>query len=329
MTVLTDTSGKEVLAALGAARTSRGGGASGLALTLVVVAETDAVDSATSSACVAAQAHPCRLIMVTRESPTDANYRLDAEICVDGRLGTGETVILRMHGRLALHAESITLPLLAPDVPVVAWWQGVPPEKIARDPLGVFADRRVTDCSQHPDPLTALRQRAQDYRPGDTDITWTRTTSWRSLLADAFDTIAAQPASIEVHAPVGNASAALLAGWLQSRLGVVVRCGPPADDEPEISGVTVTLHDGSTLTLKRESPNSVVVQQTGGAAQQLPLDQPSVCDALAEELRHLDPDQPYAAALQTATGVAVAGADYSGAARIHEWHDPALSASAS
>ena len=54
---------------------------------------------------------------------------------------------MRMHGRLALHAESVVMPLLAPDVPVVTWWHGEPPERIAHDPLGVVADRRITDVA--------------------------------------------------------------------------------------------------------------------------------------------------------------------------------------
>ena len=48
--------------------------------------------------------------------------RLDAEVLIGGRLGPGEAVVMRMYGRLALHAESVVLPLLAADAPVVTWW---------------------------------------------------------------------------------------------------------------------------------------------------------------------------------------------------------------
>ena len=34
---------------------------------------------------------------------------------------------MRMYGRLTLHAESVVLPLLASDAPVVTWWHGEPP----------------------------------------------------------------------------------------------------------------------------------------------------------------------------------------------------------
>ncbi len=62
--------------------------------------------------------------MVIRRQIDAPVPRLDAEVSIGGRLGPGEAVVLRMYGRLALHAESVTLPLLAPDAPVVTWWHG-------------------------------------------------------------------------------------------------------------------------------------------------------------------------------------------------------------
>ncbi len=106
---------------------------------------------------------------------------------VGGRLGANEAVVMRMYGRLTLHAESVVLPLLASDAPVVTWWHGQTPEKLAYDALGVLAGRRVTDAADDPDPMAALKRRAKDYGPGDTDLAWTRTTPWRALLASAFD----------------------------------------------------------------------------------------------------------------------------------------------
>src|ERR1700760_2468267 len=100
-----------------------------------------------------------------------------------GRLGPGEAVLMRMYGRLALHAESVTLPLLAPDAPVVTWWDGAAPDRIAYHPLGVFADRRITDSNRAADRVAALRARAEDYAPGDTDLAWTRVTNWRTAVA--------------------------------------------------------------------------------------------------------------------------------------------------
>jgi glucose-6-phosphate dehydrogenase assembly protein OpcA len=184
---LWDTTGNEVVKALAAERRSAGGVASGLALTLVAVVEEKKVREAEAAATIAASAHPCRLLIVVR-SDMEGRSRLDAEIVVGGRLGPAEAVVMRMYGRLALHAESVVMPLLAPDVPVVSWWHQEPPDSIANDFLGVVADRRITDSAQAHDPVAALRQRALDYAPGDTDLTWTRITLWRTLVAGAFDT---------------------------------------------------------------------------------------------------------------------------------------------
>ena len=85
---------------------------------------------------------------------------------VGGRLGANEAVVMRMYGRLTLHAESVVLPLLASDAPVVTWWHGQTPEKLAYDALGVLAGRRVTDAADDPDPMAALKRRAKDYAPG-------------------------------------------------------------------------------------------------------------------------------------------------------------------
>ena len=181
-----DTTGTDVVHALIAERRNSGAVASGLALSLIVVVDEKRVPEAEQAAMTAAAAHPCRLLIVVRRK-LETDDRLDAEVAVGGRLGAAEAVVLRMCGRLTLHAESVVLPLLAPDAPVVTWWVGEPPDRIAYDPLGVFADRRVTDCGATEKPLVTLRTRAEDFAPGDTDLSWTRTTPWRSLLASAFD----------------------------------------------------------------------------------------------------------------------------------------------
>src|SRR4051794_30961436 len=188
MTTLWDTTGTAVVKALAAERRTGGAVTSGIALTLVVVVDEKDVAEAEEAATVAASKHPMRMLLVIRRQIEAPVPRLDAEVLLGGRLGPGEAVEMRMYGRLALHAESVTLPLLAPDAPVVTWWYGQPPERIAHDPLGVFAERRITDVVHAPDPVEGLRQRALDFAPGDTDLSWTRITPWRATLASAFDT---------------------------------------------------------------------------------------------------------------------------------------------
>ena len=119
-TILWDTNGTEIVKTLSAERRAAGALATGLALTLVVVADEEHAEEAQQAATVAAAAHPCRLLVVVRRR-VDADDRLDAEVQVGGRLGANEAVMMRMYGRLALHAESVVLPLLASDAPVVTW----------------------------------------------------------------------------------------------------------------------------------------------------------------------------------------------------------------
>jgi glucose-6-phosphate dehydrogenase assembly protein OpcA len=235
---------------------------------------------------------------------------------VGGRLGPCEGVVLRMRGRLAHHAESVVIPLLAPDVPVVTWWHGVAPGRIAFDPLGVVADRRITDASQSPDPIRALRERAEDYAPGDTDLAWTRATAWRSSVASALDTASSPVVSAAVRADAQDPTGALLRGWLRSRLGVEPEARP---DGPLVQGVSLRLASGDELIIQRDD-GLATLRRTGLPDRTLPLPRRQLGDQLAEELRHLDADQIYSAALEAATGHS--GLNRRPAARVHIWHDP-------
>src|SRR5919112_1737157 len=190
VTTLWDTNGTAVVKELAAQRRTGGAVLSGVALTLVVVAEESKVEEAEAAATHAAEMHPCRLLVVVRRQIEAPMPRLDAEVSIGGRLGPGEAVVMRMYGRLGLHAESVVLPLLAADAPVVAWWHAAPPDQLATDALAVFADRRITDSSLAEDPLAALRTRAADYAPGDTDLAWTRSTGWRFSLTSTVDSVA-------------------------------------------------------------------------------------------------------------------------------------------
>jgi glucose-6-phosphate dehydrogenase assembly protein OpcA len=317
---LWDTTGSAVVKALAAERRSAGGVTSGLALTLIVVTEEAEVRAAEAAATVAAAAHPCRLLIVVREEVTHARSRLDAEVVVGGRLGPCEAVVMRMRGRLALHAESVVTPLLASDVPVVTWWRCGPPDRIAYDPLGVVAERRITDTLQCDDPLDALRERAEDYAPGDTDLAWTRITPWRTLVASVFDAAHSLPTTITVDASPNDPSAALMGGWLKARLGVTPEVRPAAGSS-HLRGVTMEMRDGGTVKIEREN-GTVIVRRTGLPDRTLPLTDRSLGDDLAEELRRLDPDPTYAAALSAATGLD--GFRGRSPNRVHVWHDPAL-----
>jgi glucose-6-phosphate dehydrogenase assembly protein OpcA len=256
--------------------------------------------------------------MIIRRHVEAPDPRLDAEVLIGGRLGPGEAVVMRMYGRLALHAESVTLPLLAPDAPVVTWWHDAPPEKIAYDPLGVFADRRITDVARCADPMAALEQRAADYAPGDTDLAWTRTTSWRSLIAAAFDSVTGRPTSAVVSGPRTPPSA-LLVGWLRSRLGIDVSLNEARGKE--ISSVTLRLDDGREVKLERADNRSATLSLPDQGERTQPLASRDLGDLLAEEVRRLDDDEVYAESLGAWTGVE--GLSKKSPFRTHIWRDPA------
>ncbi|MCW2613604.1 MAG: Glucose-6-phosphate dehydrogenase subunit [Frankiales bacterium] len=316
MTTLWDTTGSEVVKALGAERRAHGAVASGLALTLVVVVGEAQVAAAEQAATRAAAEHPCRLIIVVRRRPDAPESRLDAEVLIGGRLGPGEAAVLRMYGRLALHAESVVLPLLAPDAPVVTWWFGEPPHLIAHDPLGVLADRRVTDTTLATDAMAALAQRGADYAPGDTDLAWTRATHWRTLCALAFDSVTSGATAVTVTGPAADPTRALMAGWLHACLDVPVE---QVDDHlpGPVTEIVIALEDGE-VRISRVDDTSALLQRSGQPDRTMPLEPSALGDLLAEELRRLDADETYAAALRVATGTNGQAA----VPRTHIWHDP-------
>ena len=317
MTTLWDTTGTDVIKALSAERRQAGSVSSGLALTLVVVVDEKHVSEAEQAATRAAAQHPCRLLIVVRRRPDAPESRLDAEVLIGGRLGPGESIVTRMYGRLALHAESVVLPLLAPDAPVVTWWFGDPPQLIAHDPLGVIADRRITDAQEAAYPMAALRQRSADYAPGDTDLAWSRTTLWRGLCASAFDSVESRAHAATVSGAGTSPSCILLAGWLSSRLGL--QAVVQDNGGPGLTGVDLQLEDGS-ISITRTDGRTAVLSRTDQPQRSMPLPRREVGDLLAEELRRLDADETYAEALAAATGTA----DLSDrpAQRSHVWQDP-------
>jgi glucose-6-phosphate dehydrogenase assembly protein OpcA len=315
---LWDATGNEVVKALSAERRSAGGVASGMALTLIVVVDEKRVREAEAAATIAAAAHPCRILIVVRSDIDRPTNRLDAEIVVGGRLGPCEAVVMRMAGRLALHAESVVMPLLSPDVPVVTWWHGDPPERIAYDFLGVVADRRITDAAQATDPVAALRCRAEDYAPGDTDLAWTRITPWRTLVTGAFDTRSAKVTGARIVAPPTDPTAALMSGWLASRLRIAPVLEPTTEFQ-RMRQVELSCENGECLTLTRDN-GSALFSRTGQPDRVMALPRRPLGDELAEELRRLDADQIYADALG-----ALAGHDDlhdRPAHRVHVWKDP-------
>jgi glucose-6-phosphate dehydrogenase assembly protein OpcA len=329
MTTLWDTTGSAVVKELAAQRRTGGAVLSGVALTLVVVADESRVGEAEEAATHAAESHPCRILVVVRRQIDAPAPRLDAEVLIGGRLGPGEAVVMRMYGRLGLHAESVVLPLLAADAPVVTWWHAAPPDRLATDALAVFADRRITDSSIPEDPLRALKTRAADYAPGDTDLAWTRTTAWRAVLASTLDSVSGRrrgPVSVrggKIEGDPGNATARLLAGWLSERCGasIAVEEGSRKPGPSGVDTIVLQLDEKEEVRLQADRRGNAVISQPYRPDSTVALPERVLGDLLSEELRRLDTDEPYREALESATGVT--GLIDHSPVREHIWFDPA------
>ena len=266
----------------------------GRVLTLIIAPDSDAMlEDSIEAANGASHEHPSRVIVVTREDPEAAEARLDAQLRSGGDTGASEIVVLRLFGPLAGHADSVVIPFLLPDIPVVAWWPDIAPAVPAQDPLGKLAIRRITDATNCTDPLTAIKNRLAGYTAGDTDLAWSRVTYWRALLTSAVDQKPHEPIESALVSGLKTEPALdVLAGWLAGRIdGPVHRAVGELKVELERKSETIVLsrpQEGTTATLSRTSRPEALV----------PLARREARECLAEDLRRLDPDEIYFSALQ-------------------------------
>ncbi|MCB5181169.1 glucose-6-phosphate dehydrogenase assembly protein OpcA [Streptomyces antimicrobicus] len=298
-TELNDTTSSQVGRALLAARRALGGRTTGLVLTLIVVTDEENAYDAVRAASEASREHPCRILAVVRRTArgphTLRRTRLDAELRVGSDAGTGEIVLLRLHGDLTAHAGPVVLPLLVPDAPVVAWWPVDAPADPARDELGALAQRRITDAQTDADPVGVLDARALTYAPGDTDLAWTRLTPWRALLAAALDQRPLPVSRAAVESEADNPSAELLARWLEDRLGVPVE--RVTSEGPVITRVRLATPEGD-IRVDRPQGSLATLVLPGRLDRKVALKIRTDAELIAEELRRLDADEVYASALR-------------------------------
>ncbi|SME97622.1 glucose-6-phosphate dehydrogenase assembly protein OpcA [Streptomyces sp. Amel2xC10] len=296
---LTDTTASKINKALVKGRRAIGTPAVGMVLTMVIVTDEENAYDAIKAAEEASHEHPSRtLVVIKRHARTPrerTQSRLDAEVRVGSEAGTGETVVLRTYGEVSDHADSVVLPLLLPDAPVVVWWPVDAPENPSKDPLGALAQRRITDLYAVENPLEALRARIRSYAPGDTDLAWTRLTPWRSMLAAALDQARVPIVSGAVEAEADNPAAELLARWLEARLGVTIDRVVTAG--PVVTAVRLGTADGDIVIDRPEGPLATL-SLPGQPSRTLALKVRTTSELIAEELRRLDADEMYAVALR-------------------------------
>ena len=209
---------------------------------------------------------------------------------------SGEVITCKFHGLLQQHRDTVVLPLLLPDLPVIVWWPGRSPKTPGLDPIGRLGSRRITDAMGAPDPVNALEVRARNYCPGDTDLTWTRLTRWRGLLAAALDAYPMVVGRAEVSAAPDNAAGSLLAAWLSERLDVPVQVERQRPGVG-ITGVVLASEDDDEIRVTRADGNMATFSAPGLPRRLVALPRRDLNTLLAEELRRLDDDPIYAEAM--------------------------------
>jgi glucose-6-phosphate dehydrogenase assembly protein OpcA len=164
--------------------------------------------------------HPSRGILLFPEP--SAEDGIDAKVSMlafplreQRRHIAAEVIELRLRGLSSRAAASIVNPLLVPGLPVFLRWRGRPPfGETEAEQLIEVCDRLIYDSKEWPDTPQAYAELPFE-RTACSDIAWRRTEPWRGALASLWPRVG-DVRSVRVRGPV--AEAALLAGWLRSRL---------------------------------------------------------------------------------------------------------------
>lgn len=290
MIELTDTTASAIAAEFVRARRRAGSPAMGMVMTLVFVVDDEDAEAAMTAARSASREHPARVLGVIRGDGRGTS-RVDAQVGI-GAGWTGENAMIRLSGEVTKHAESVVVPLLLPDSPVVVWWPTKAPDDPALDPLGRLARRRITDAAAVPrNKARALLTQCQAYTPGNTDLAWTRITGWRALLAAALDQYPVKVQSATIVGERVSPSADLLAAWVADRLHVPV--DRRRSNGPGITSVSLETR-GGPISLVRHDGKVATLSVPDQPDRPVALKRRDIDELLTEELRHLDPDEVYA-----------------------------------
>ena len=172
--------------------------------------------------------HPSRTIVLLPDPDADDD-RLDAEVSLrcfplpgQERHVCSEVIVLHLRGGMTRSPASIVQPLLITSLPFFLRWRGRPPfEEPYYEELVDIVDRLIVDSSEWEDVPEAYESLAVCFdRTAVSDIAWSRTLHWRRAFAERWPGIADLD-ELDVTGP--RADAALLAGWLRSRLERDVR----------------------------------------------------------------------------------------------------------
>lgn len=288
---LPDTTTNAVTKALINLRDEGGAVALGRVLTLVIDAQGGDVEPAIEAANAASREHPCRVIVLARGQDDDSG-RLDAQVRVGGDAGASEVVVLRAPQEMLANSDTLVMPLLLPDAPIVVWWPNEVPERPGEHPIGRMAQRRITDSLACSDPAATLARLREAHVAGDTDLAWTRITLWRGLLAAALDQPPHEPVTrAEVSGDGRHPSVVLLAAWLAETL----RCPVDVVRQTDVLGITRVVLERPSGPVVIDRPDARLAQlyQPGQPERRVAMPLRELTECLSEELRRLDPDEVY------------------------------------
>lgn len=240
---------------------------------------------------------PLRAMIVMPATGTP-RARVSSDSGDDHRRGVFNELVELRGNRVAL-PSSVTS-LLVADLPVFVWWQGeVPP---AGD--GVLAEivdmatRFILDSDQS--GLEAVA-RIDALAAGLVDLAWVRTAPWREAMASLFDGRPQRRAlgrliGVEVSGPPNQA--ALIAGWLRSRLGRQV--GLDVRSNKRLSRVQLVCGD-EVFTVERTGRNQHGTASGPGLPERtVALPTLPLVALLAAELDRLGAEQTFEQALAAA-----------------------------
>lgn len=298
---LPDTNTSKISQKIDELHEERGESATGRVLTLLIDTDLQELEHALEAANAASREHPCRVIAMVRDwSSEHAAERgevvpnLDAQVRFGADAGAGEIIILYPHNGLVRHPDTLVIPLLVPDAPIVAWWPTNAPEDPAHDLLGAMASSRITDAQRADDTLKTVQNLRKNWSPQDADLSWTRLTPWRALLASMLDQPPHLPIlSAKIVGPTHYVSLHLLAAWLKSSLHVPVEIVENPEAQA-ITSVTLEREDGTLSLTRPAGGDQALISLPGQAAQPIALPIRTLDDCLSEELRRIDSDEIYA-----------------------------------
>lgn len=265
---------------------------------IAVITYEDEIDDALEICGAASREHPCRVIIVV-ESPSSTEDTLTAQIHYGEESGPSEVIVLLPGGKTASELDTLVMPLLLADTPIVVYWPHTPPPSPIDHPLGKIATRRITDSRSTKDAITTLRRLARVHTNGDTDLSWAGVTLWRGLLAAMLDERPRRPIEyVEVVGRDTHPSGYLIAVWLRAQLDVPVHFR--AADVATLCAVRFLNQDGTELAITREDGSPVAkLHRPNLPTTNVNLARRSLSDCLMEDLRRLDPDEHYGEIIQS------------------------------